>query len=317
MLITRTKMFFKINILVINILLIRKGEKMNKNINKIEELLIVVDMVNGFVVDGPMADSYIQTIIPPIRREMVKFTKDETKDVVVIKEGHNKGAVEFNSYPEHCVIGTKEAELVDGLKDLEPYAHIYLKNSTSAIWADGFMDLIKQYVANPKFKRIIITGCCTDICIMNLAIPLKMFFNQFNIDVEVMIPENAVETFNIPGVHERKEWNSMALKMLQQAGIKIYNSDYQLLEQLLNKYGVPNHEYSIGYEAEQRMCLVKEDDVYKLFSVERGNRFGVETYDTYESAAIALIRYVAEEYEDIIKEFKNEMDLGYQKTKKN
>lgn len=289
---------------------------MKKDINKVEELLIVVDMVNGFVVEGPMADPYIQTIIPSIRREMINFINDEKKEVVVIKEGHNKGAVEFNSYPEHCVAGTKEAELVDGLKDLEKYARVFLKNSTSAIWAEGFMDLIKQYVVNPKFKRIVITGCCTDICVMNLAIPLKMFFNQFNIDVEVMIPENAVETFHIPGVHERKEWNGMSLKILQQAGIKIYNSDYQLLEQLLNKYNVPKQDYSIGYETEQRLCLVKEDDVYKIFTVERGIRFGIETYETFESAAISLIRNIAENAEDIIKEFKDEMDLGYQKVKK-
>lgn len=289
---------------------------MKKDINKVEELLIVVDMVNGFVTKGPMADSYIQTIIPPIRREMINFINDDKKDVVVIKEGHNKGAVEFNSYPEHCVAGTEEAELVDGLKDFEKYARVFIKNSTSAIWADGFMDLIKQYVANPKFKRIVITGCCTDICVMNLAIPLKMFFNQFNIDVEVMIPENAVETFHIPGVHDRHEWNSMAFKMLQQAEIKIYNSDYLLLEQLLNNHGIPSQDCALGCEVEQRVCLVKEDDIYKLFNVERGNRFEIETYETFELAAIGLIKRIADEPNEIINEFRNKMNIGYQKIKK-
>lgn len=289
---------------------------MKKNINKVEELLIVVDMVNGFVVEGPMADPYIQTIIPPIRRELIKFINDEKKDAVIIKEGHNKGAIEFNSYPEHCVAGTEEAELVDDLKDLEKYTRVFLKNSTSAIWAEGFMDLIKQYVTNPKFKKIVITGCCTDICVMNLAIPLKMFFNQFNIDVEVMIPENAVETFNIPGVHDRVEWNSMAFKMMQQAGIKIYNSDYKYLEQLLNKYGVENNCYAIGHEEEQKFCLLKEDAVYKLFFVEGRNRVNVAHYETFEQAAIDFIKKLLPETKEIINEFKNEMNIGYQKVKK-
>ncbi len=280
---------------------------MEKNFNNIEELLLVVDMVNGFVVEGPMADPYIQTIVPPIRREMIKFIKDNKKAVAIVKEDHDDNSIEFKSYPEHCKRKTKEAEIVDGLKDLEKYCQVFLKNSTSAIWAPGFMEMIKQLIKNPNFKRVIITGCCTDICIMNLAIPLKMFFNQFNIDVEVMIPENAVETFNIPGVHERKHWNEMAIQMMKQAGIKIYNSDYLELENILTRYGVDRTLYSLGDDTPNKLSLVKLEHGYRINNLE---------YTTFEEAGRELIKILLGDNHEAMQELKKIMGKGYQKIKK-
>lgn len=280
---------------------------MEKNFNNIEELLLVVDMVNGFVVEGPMADSYIQTIVPPIRREMIKFIKDNKKAVAIVKEDHDDNSIEFKSYPEHCKRKTKEAEIVDGLKDLEKYCQVFLKNSTSAIWAPGFMEMIKQLIKNHNFKRVIITGCCTDICIMNLAIPLKMFFNQFNIDVEVMIPENAVETFNIPGVHERKHWNEMAIQMMKQAGIKIYNSDYLELENILTRYGVDRTLYSLGDDIPNKLSLVKLEHGYRINNLE---------YTTFEEAGRELIKILLGDNHEVMQEFQKIMGKGYQKIKK-
>ena len=42
-------------------------------LEKIKELLIVVDMVNGFVREGAMADSYIEHIIKPIEHMINEF----------------------------------------------------------------------------------------------------------------------------------------------------------------------------------------------------------------------------------------------------
>ena len=72
-----------------------------------------------------------------------------------------------------------------------------------------------------NLTELVITGCCTDICIMNLAIPLKNFFNQINRNVNIIVPENAVDTYNIPGVHDRDEWNEMAFRFMKQAGIQV------------------------------------------------------------------------------------------------
>ncbi len=195
---------------------------MKKNdLENIEELVIVVDMVNGFVKAGPMADPYIGHIIPIIQNIIIDYLNRDNTGVFIIKEGHSENATEFNVHPKHCIKGTYEAMLVDELAPLEPYCYEFLKNSTSAIWSQGFIETIKILLKNPKFKKVTIVGCCTDICVMDLSIPLKKLFDELNIEVEVIIPTEAVETFNIDGVHERDEWNKMAFKFMEQAGITL------------------------------------------------------------------------------------------------
>ena len=56
---------------------------------------------------------------------------------------------------------------------------------------------------------------------LNLAIPLKNYFNQKNRDIEIKIHKNAVETYNSQ-VHNRDEYNEIAFKLLKQSGIKLY-----------------------------------------------------------------------------------------------
>jgi nicotinamidase-related amidase len=107
--------------------------------------------------------------------------------------------------------------MVDELKKYEHLALVYEKNSTSAVFAPGFLDDIKKM---KNLKRIVITGCCTDICDLNLALPLRNYFDQVDRDVEIVVPMDAVETYDAP-THKADEWNNMAYKFLEQGGMKL------------------------------------------------------------------------------------------------
>ena len=172
-----------------------------KNKENIEKILIVVDMVNGFVRCGAMADHYIEHIVP----EMVKkINLYKNNQVIFIKDCHEEECTEFECYPKHCIKGTEESELIDELKCFENDAlAIYEKNSTSAIFAENFLSDIDEIT---NLKEITIVGCCTDICVLNLAIPLKNYFNQNNKNIEIIVPKNLVETYNSE-THKREEYN--------------------------------------------------------------------------------------------------------------
>lgn len=187
-----------------------------KELENLRRLLIVVDMVNGFVRKGAMADPYIEHIIPEQLR-LIKMILKENEGLAFIKDNHELGCREFKRYPEHCVIGTYEADLVDEFIPYEKDALVYCKNSTSAIFAPNFMGDIEKM---KKLKEVIITGCCTDICDMNLAIPLQNYFDETDRDVNIIIPKNAIETFNSPQ-HNREKWSENAFKFIEQAGIKL------------------------------------------------------------------------------------------------
>ena len=188
----------------------------SKELKEIRELLIIVDMVNGFVREGIMADSYIEHIIPEQIRLIKEFLKKE-EGIAFVKESHSKDCMEFKTFPEHCVKGTSEAELVDELKPFEKDALVYEKNSTSAMFAKNFLRDIDEMI---NLRNVVITGCCTDICDLYLAIPLKNYFNEYNREVDIYVPVNAVETYDAPN-HNRDEYNEMAFKLMNQSGIKL------------------------------------------------------------------------------------------------
>ena len=189
----------------------RKGD-----ILEIKRLLLVVDVVKGFMEKGVMADPSMQHIVPSILELIQKF---QGNDAIVgfIKDTHKPTSLEFKKFPTHCLEGTKEAELIDELKGFEETNLTYLKNSTSAIFAPEFLDNIK---ALANLEEIVITGVCTDICDLNLALPLVNYFDELDQNVEIIVPSNAVDTYDAFN-HPRGEYQEMALKLMRQAGIKV------------------------------------------------------------------------------------------------
>lgn len=187
-----------------------------KKKEELERLLVIVDMVNGFIKEGNMADPYINHITPRI----ISLVEESIKDgegIAFVKDTHEPNSKEFRKFPIHCLKGTSESELIDELKKYEEYGISYEKNSTSTMFAKGFISDLEKM---KKLREIIITGCCTDICVLNLAIPLTNYFDQEDREVDVTVIEDGVETYNAPN-HNREEYKEMSLKLMKQAGINI------------------------------------------------------------------------------------------------
>ena len=187
-----------------------------KRKEELQELLIVVDMINGFIKEGNMADKTINHITPRII-SLIEETLKKNEGIAFIKDTHNENSSEFKKFPIHCLEGTSESELIDELKLYEKEALVYKKNSTSTIFANNFMNDIEKM---KQLKKVIVTGCCTDICVLNLAIPLINYFDELDRQVEITVIEDAVETYDAP-YHNRDEYNQIALKLMRQAGIGV------------------------------------------------------------------------------------------------
>ena len=189
-----------------------------KNIEEIEKIVINVDMVNGFVNEGPMHDEYIRNTIP-YQISLMELARQDPKAMnIIVKDTHKEDAVEFKKFPVHCVENTHESELIDELKRFETEdALVFKKNSTSAMHAPGFLDAIDSF---KNLKEVVIVGCCTDICVLNLVIPLQTYFDDRNKDILITVPKKMVETYNSEE-HKREEYNEMAFKLMKQAGVVI------------------------------------------------------------------------------------------------
>ena len=187
-----------------------------EKLNEKEKILIVVDMINGFIKEGNMKDENIANIIPNIVDIAQKFQK-ENNPIIFIKDAHTLESIEFKKFPVHCLKGTSESQIVDELEEYVVPELTYEKNSTSARENKKLMKDIERMKA---LKEIVITGCCTDICILNLAIGLINYFDEKNINIQITVPRNAVDTFNSDS-HNKDEYNDISLKLMKQAGINI------------------------------------------------------------------------------------------------
>lgn len=192
----------------------------NNNIEylrKVKDLLINIDMVNGFVKEGPLAASSIMRVVP----RQIELTDDalfkNDAGIVFIRDSHVEDAVEFKNYPLHCLEGSKESELIPELKDYERFAKTYFKNSTNLIFAPGIMDDLLKL---EDLERVRLMGCLSEVCVENGAVGLKTFFDQYNKDVEVCVYEDAIDTFDAPG-HNADEVTQKALKDMEANGVKV------------------------------------------------------------------------------------------------
>ncbi len=191
-----------------------------KNLKVYQKCLIIVDMVNGFVREGGLADSYIEHTIDR-QQELIQEYQKEGELIIFIKDCHELDSVEHQRFGDirHCLKGTKEAELMDEFKDLEGQENIlsFEKNCTSFREAPGFIETMDEA---ENIKEFDIAGCCTDICIANGVISMMNYFDQVNRRVEVRLQEDAIETYEIPGIHDRKKYSDAAYLLLEQQGAK-------------------------------------------------------------------------------------------------
>jgi len=182
-----------------------------------KKLLLIIDMVNGFVKEGALADKYINSITPNIIKLIEEYIKNND-DIISIQEGHSNNSKEFESFPVHCVLGTEEAELIEELVPYKESMKVIRKNSTCGFVTKEFLEYIKQN--EKELEEIVLTGCCTDLCVMNFALPLKNYINEHDLNIKVIVYENYVETYDAPN-HNREEYNDMAFKIMKLNGIEV------------------------------------------------------------------------------------------------
>ena len=186
-------------------------------LKNIKELLINIDMVNGFVKEGTLAAPNIQEIVPRQIELLDEALRSSDQGIAFVCDAHTIVSTEFKTYPKHCVIGSRECEIIDELKNYEPYALKYLKNSTNLIFAPHLQeDLLKL----DKLERVRLMGCLSEVCVLNGAIGLKTFFDQYNKNIDVLVHEDAIDTFHAPN-HHAEIVTAKAINDMQSNGIKI------------------------------------------------------------------------------------------------
>jgi nicotinamidase-related amidase len=177
--------------------------------------LVIVDMINGFAREGALKSPRVEELIP----EIVKLSKmcDELRIAkIAFADCHTAHSPEFAAYPVHCIAGTFESEIVDEIKEIGGY-DLMPKNSTNGFIEEEFQ---RWLVKNEEINNFIITGDCTDLCVQQFAITLKTWFNMQNRKSRVIVPLNAVDTYDF-GTHNGDLMNVTAIFNMITNGIEV------------------------------------------------------------------------------------------------
>lgn len=182
------------------------------SLDKEKTLAVFVDIINGFINEGAMSSERVGDIIEP-NAKLLKKCVSEGIPAAAFADCHKPDAAEFLSFPPHCVENTSESEIVDELKAIGGYTLIP-KNSTNGFHEEKFRSLLGQHDADV----FVVTGDCTDICVLQFCLALKTYFTQKNKNVKIIIPISCVETYDAP-FHSSDLANLAAYKLLKDSGI--------------------------------------------------------------------------------------------------
>lgn len=186
----------------------------SKHYNNEKTMVIVVDMINGFVREGVFKNPKAEFIIPKIEKLIRNTSKSQ---LAFVKDNHTINTIEFKTYPTHAIEGTSESEIINELK---PYINdktlVIPKNSTNAFFSPVFA----KHLSENYYENFIICGVCSDICIAALATSLKQYLNQWNINSKVIIPLNCIETYDSLG-HSADLMNLFTINQFISNGIEV------------------------------------------------------------------------------------------------
>jgi nicotinamidase-related amidase len=156
------------------------------------------DMIVGFCDSGNLASPRVDAITEPVVDLFRRAHDLGVRHFVLTQDTHDPQVPEFDAWPVHCVRGTPEAEMIPELKGL-PFADLFTvveKNSLHPAVETAFDPWLD---AHPELRTAIVVGDCTDLCVYQLALHLRVKHNARNVaGVTVLVPANAVDTYDLP-----------------------------------------------------------------------------------------------------------------------
>jgi nicotinamidase/pyrazinamidase len=204
-----------------------------------KSVLIAVDVQNCFVEGGTLPVAKGSEVVPVINRISTAF-----ENIVVTQDWHTKGHASFASaydgkkpfettklsygtqvlWPDHCVQGTKDAELH---KDLSlPSAQLIIRKGyhPKVDSYSAFMEAdaktatgLSGYLKQRGIKTVFVTGLATDFCVAWTAIDARAA------GFEVYVVEDACRAIDLNG-SLAAAWKNMAakgVKRIQSADIQV------------------------------------------------------------------------------------------------
>lgn len=200
---------------------------------------INVDVQNDFCPGGTLAVDGGDQVIPPLNL-LNNFTRERGGTVIATGDQHPLVTPHFDTWPVHCVAGTKGAELRSGLTIQEDDIVINKGmgqtdgySGLEGVSSDGqtIEDIIRPRREH-EHVAVLIGGLATDYCVLNTVLDSLKVADEVRKErlgkITVFVIRNAVRAVDLqPGDGDK------ALQTMEEAGARMVDSTEILTEQAI------------------------------------------------------------------------------------
>ncbi|PTM59448.1 isochorismatase family protein [Desmospora activa] len=167
--------------------------------------LVFVDIIRGFCDEGVLASERVREMVKPVRSLADAFLAQglPASNLLFLQDDHPADAVEFAAFPPHCVRGSGEEETVEELRSLVEMegAQLFRKNATNGLFGvntagEPFHAFLRRVLTEPV--TFVVVGDCTDLCIYQNAMGIRLLANQDNVQARVIVSRSHVRTYDLP-----------------------------------------------------------------------------------------------------------------------
>ncbi|KAL8097374.1 nicotinamidase 1-like [Apium graveolens] len=206
--------------------------------------LVLVDIINGFctVGAGNLAprepNSQISQMIEESER-LARVFCEQKWPVLAFLDSHQPDKLE-HPYPQHCIAGTEESNLVPALRWLEKEPNVTIRRKDCY---DGYIGSIQEdgsnafadWVKTNNIQLLLVAGICTDICVLDFVCSTLSARNRGFLTPlkDVVVYSGGCATFDFPVsvakqtkdglAHPQEMMHHVGLYMAKGRGAKIAN----------------------------------------------------------------------------------------------
>lgn len=164
--------------------------------------VLVVDVIEGFCLHGALASPRVATMVPPLAALLEAYTRAGGSTVLLTEDAHAPDAREFAAFPPHCLAESDEARTVPEIAALAtPRWKRFPKQTINALAEPAVRAAVDEALEG-GVQTVVVTGDCTDLCIYQAAMALQIQLNRQDYarfrGVRVIVPEHAVQTYDLP-----------------------------------------------------------------------------------------------------------------------
>ena len=169
--------------------------------------LVVVDLVHGFVDEGPLASPRVAALVPRVAEMIEGYGRAGGRALCLTEDAHPPDAPEFAAFPPHCLEGSSASRTVPPILEAAARAGLaptVLPKATIAPqdygllgWAEAVLD------ADPATRTLVVAGDVTDLCCYQTVMALRLFANRPVVarrlgPLRVVATLDGIDTYDLP-----------------------------------------------------------------------------------------------------------------------